>query len=481
MKPTEARDGASQMEWLCLVWALEKLHYYVDSSLFEVITDFNEVKSLLNMKTPNRHMLRWQIAIQEYRGNMTIVHKAGNVQKNANVLINWALPNTAGNCAYVLTSAEPQIAIEGINITDVGTEFFEEVRESYKKDKNCHFLTALLEKDCKDASLANSLDDIWKKSYENGRFHLFDCILYHRSKHTHVMVFCSRMLINTLLLECHYKIYSGHLYEVRKLERIKTCSWWPSWGKYVIEYCHSCDRFQKANKATALELAYKNSIHASTDETPAMLEKGWNPKLPVDTLKKDFVDIHPIASIFKLLIDKLRHNEKQGMTGAFEYAKQKWDKSHKDPEFRLGELILVSTLKFNNIKGPKKLKDSFSGPFINKALHGTNAVQVEFSVELENKHPAFCVSLVKHYTSSDKELFPLGNETPLEVPPLDKSKWKKVLKVLKERRIRGRYKREYLVRYKNPQHEDKWIVAKKTPDSQRFLRSFRHDRRPIPQ
>ncbi|MBW0517887.1 hypothetical protein O181_057602 [Austropuccinia psidii MF-1] len=64
IKPTEAIYGASQMEWLCLVWALEKLHYYLDGSAFEVITDCNAVKSLLNMKTPNRHMLRWQIAIQ---------------------------------------------------------------------------------------------------------------------------------------------------------------------------------------------------------------------------------------------------------------------------------------------------------------------------------------------------------------------------------------------------------------------------------
>ncbi|MBW0521341.1 hypothetical protein O181_061056 [Austropuccinia psidii MF-1] len=37
----------------------------------------------------------------------------------------------------------------------------------------------------------------------------------------------------------------------------------------------------------ALELSYKSSIHASTGKTPAMLEKGWNPKLKVDTLKKD--------------------------------------------------------------------------------------------------------------------------------------------------------------------------------------------------
>ncbi|MBW0513123.1 hypothetical protein O181_052838 [Austropuccinia psidii MF-1] len=103
-------------------------------------------------------MLRWQIAIQEYRGNITIAHKAGNINKNADGLSRWELSNTSDNPAYVPLEAEPQIPIEGINITDVGTEFFEEVRESYEQDKNCHILTSLLDQDCKDTSLVNALD-----------------------------------------------------------------------------------------------------------------------------------------------------------------------------------------------------------------------------------------------------------------------------------------------------------------------------------
>ncbi|MBW0561428.1 hypothetical protein O181_101143 [Austropuccinia psidii MF-1] len=83
IKPTVARYGASQIECLCLVWALEKLNYFLEGCVFEVITDFTAVKSLLKINTPNRHMLRWQIAIQEYRRNMTIVQKDGNVHKNA--------------------------------------------------------------------------------------------------------------------------------------------------------------------------------------------------------------------------------------------------------------------------------------------------------------------------------------------------------------------------------------------------------------
>ncbi|MBW0542624.1 hypothetical protein O181_082339 [Austropuccinia psidii MF-1] len=73
MKNLEARYAATQTECLCLVWALEKLHYYLEGAVFEVYTDCKDLKSSLNMKTTNRHMLRWQIAIQEYRGNMTII------------------------------------------------------------------------------------------------------------------------------------------------------------------------------------------------------------------------------------------------------------------------------------------------------------------------------------------------------------------------------------------------------------------------
>ncbi|MBW0528538.1 hypothetical protein O181_068253 [Austropuccinia psidii MF-1] len=211
-------------------------------------------------------MLRWQIAIQEYRGKITIVHKAANIQKNADGLSRWALPNTPDNPAYVHTCAEPQILIEGINITAVGTKFFEEARQSYKLDRNCHILTSLLDKDCKDASLANSLDDIWKTSYDNGRFHLFDGILYHRSNHTCVMVLHSRMLINTIMIECHDKICSQNLSEDRTMERLRTCAWWPSWRKYVIEYCHSCDRCQKANKATGKRFGLM--IHKEEPSTP---------------------------------------------------------------------------------------------------------------------------------------------------------------------------------------------------------------------
>ncbi|MBW0559763.1 hypothetical protein O181_099478 [Austropuccinia psidii MF-1] len=81
-----------------------------------------------------------------------------------------------------------------------------------------------------------------------------------------------------------------------------------------------------------------------------MSEKGWNPRLPEDKLWKDFIDIHPTATSFKISRDKVKHHEKQKMNDSFDYAKQKLEKSHKVPEFKLVDLVLVSTLNFNNIK-----------------------------------------------------------------------------------------------------------------------------------
>ncbi|MBW0565529.1 hypothetical protein O181_105244 [Austropuccinia psidii MF-1] len=100
------------------------------------------------------------------------------------------------------------------------------------------------------------------------------------------------------------------------------------------------------------------------------------------------------------------------------------------------------------------MKDSFSGPFVIKALHGENVVEIELSEELSNKHPTFPVSLVKPYKSSDAEKFPLRNKVTQVIPPIQSYGIKNITKVLKERKMRTNKVREYLVRYRDPACED---------------------------
>ncbi|MBW0530149.1 hypothetical protein O181_069864 [Austropuccinia psidii MF-1] len=113
-----------------------------------------------------------------------------------------------------------------------------------------------------------------------------------------------------------------------------------------------------------------------------------------------------------------------------------------------------------------------------KVLHVPNAVQLELTGELMNKHPTFPVSLIKPYSSSEKELFSLINKPPLEIPPLEEGEEKKILKVLKERRTRNKKGREYLLSYRNPTQEDEWIFEKDIKNSDKLLKSLRHERKP---
>ncbi|MBW0506514.1 hypothetical protein O181_046229, partial [Austropuccinia psidii MF-1] len=226
----------------------------------------------------------------------------------------------------------------------------------------------------------------------------------------------------------------------------------------------------------ALELAYKTSIHASTNQTPAILAKGWNAKLSQDSLGKDLVEIHPTAASFKGMLDKTRKHAIRCMEDSFAHAKDKWDKSHATPDFKVGDLVIVSTTNLNNIKGCKKLKYSFAGPFSIKALHGENAFEVELSEELRNKHPTFPVSMMKPYKASDAEKFPLKNKVPQAIPPIESSGIKKITKFLKERKLRTNKVREYLVRYSDPTCEDECLAEKDIPEATKLPRRFRHAR-----
>ncbi|MBW0490062.1 hypothetical protein O181_029777 [Austropuccinia psidii MF-1] len=58
LKDSEAMYRATQTECPCLVWALEKLHYYLEGAVFELYTDCTALKSSLNMKNININMPR---------------------------------------------------------------------------------------------------------------------------------------------------------------------------------------------------------------------------------------------------------------------------------------------------------------------------------------------------------------------------------------------------------------------------------------
>ncbi|MBW0493013.1 hypothetical protein O181_032728 [Austropuccinia psidii MF-1] len=105
----------------------------------------------------------------------------------------------------------------------------------------------------------------------------------------------------------------------------------------------------------SFQLAFDTSQNSTTGKSPSLIEKGWNPLLPVDHLNKNLLAIHPTAKDFHDIWKKACDTDAKCIAEAKEYNKQSWDKTHMEPDFKEGDKVLVSTLNFNNLKGPKKM------------------------------------------------------------------------------------------------------------------------------
>ncbi|MBW0497785.1 hypothetical protein O181_037500 [Austropuccinia psidii MF-1] len=128
-----------------------------------------------------------------------------------------------------------------------------------------------------------------------------------------------------------------------------------------------------------------------------------------------------------------------------------------EPDFKEVDQVLVSTLSFNNHKGPKKMRDSFVGPFTIIKLIGKDSVETA-----EEKFP-----------SRRK------NTTPPNIVEVEESP-EPVKKLINARNIGLNVKgqRNYLVRFKSQTADkDKWLADITIPDKNLHLRQLRASRR----
>ncbi|MBW0572364.1 hypothetical protein O181_112079 [Austropuccinia psidii MF-1] len=152
-----------------------------------------------------------------------------------------------------------------------------------------------------------------------------------------------------------------------------------------------------------------------------LVEKGWNPLLPVDHLKRNLLTIHPTAKDFHDMWKRACDTAARCIAEVKEYNKQGWEKSYMETYFKEGDQVLVSTLNFNNIKRPKKMRDSFVGLLTIIKLIGKNPVEVKLTEEFSRKHKVFPVSLVKPYFQAEEDKFPSRKRN---LTPPERWKWK---------------------------------------------------------
>ncbi|MBW0530567.1 hypothetical protein O181_070282 [Austropuccinia psidii MF-1] len=255
-------------------------------------------------------MLRWQIAIQEYRGNMTIIFQEGKSHTNTDGLSRCPLDNVKSNPAYDsevaakipihfmeidrrkksrcsewaprgctpdsgnTESEGTETTILGISSSEPHNEFCSAVMKTYAKHKQCGVLLKILQQKYRSPELGSQLEEPWLRDYKDSRFFLIDGLLYHREKHTSALAVVDRDHISLILQEFHEFPYMGHMSEDRTKERVASTAWWPKWEQELCEYIKSFERFLKANR--------KNG------KNYGLLQHIEEPKHPWETINMDW-------------------------------------------------------------------------------------------------------------------------------------------------------------------------------------------------
>ncbi|MBW0485974.1 hypothetical protein O181_025689 [Austropuccinia psidii MF-1] len=228
-------------------------------------------------------MLRGQIAIQEYRGNMIIIYKEGKSHTNVDGLRRWPLENFKRKLAH-----DPEVAtkipihfmeidrrknfrfpewaprsgtpdsgktesegtetpILGISSSELHSELCSAVIKTYA-NKQWGILLQLLQQTYRSLELESQIEEPWWRDYKENKVFLIHGLLYHREKHKSSLTVVDRDHIFPILQQFHDFPYMGHMSEDRTKERVASTDWWPKWEQELSEYIRTCEILQKENR-----------------------------------------------------------------------------------------------------------------------------------------------------------------------------------------------------------------------------------------
>jgi hypothetical protein len=227
------------------------------------------------------------------------------------------------------------------------------------------------------------------------------------------------------------------------------------------------------------EIAYNNSVQASTGYTPYYLDCGQHPNLPIvnavnDEAKSNNPTVNELLSRMHDSIATAKANLQAAQQRQSHYANQ----HRREVIFKVGDQVMLSTVNFRvmNPNRTVKLMPRFIGPLPVKKVISDVAYELELPASLK-VHPVFHVSKLKAYrpdTGFDRDQAP--RPAPEIVEGEEMYEVERILDRRERRQGRG-VRVEYLVKWKGyPEYEATWEreqALRMAPDA---VRAFQKER-----
>lgn len=226
---------------------------------------------------------------------------------------------------------------------------------------------------------------------------------------------------------------------------------------------------QQANWHTLLvqaEYACNNSRNTTTGMSPFLAMLGYHPELSLDNDQEPYSgEIIGVRERLRKL-EALREQLKEHWRLAVESRTKQYDKNHVEMEFKVGQLVMLSTKNFHFKATLGKLAPRYIGPFRITAKIGRLAYRIILPDKYSKMHNVFNITRLEPWTSNK------GSD-PLPMPDLEDSdpEWE-LEEIVEEKEIQKEI--HFLVKWKDwPAEYNSWVPEEDLLSAKQAVNKFR--------
>lgn len=197
------------------------------------------------------------------------------------------------------------------------------------------------------------------------------------------------------------------------------------------------------------EFAYNNSVHKTTGSSPFFALMGYHPEIGNKASPRCRV---PSAEERAKEAARAQRRAKERWEKAQEYQERYFNKHHRSQEFKIDDLVMLSTKHLRRQQPSAKLTPQWIGPFRVQDIIGRQAYKLILPTDMKI-HPVIHTSRLKPYEVREGEMPPLPTSLPL-VEEGDELQYE-VERIID---VKGRRRCEYLIKWKDwPDEYNQWV------------------------
>ena len=226
------------------------------------------------------------------------------------------------------------------------------------------------------------------------------------------------------------------------------------------------------------EIAYNDSIQASTGETPFYMNSGQHPRFsPILSLNSNNKSKHQSVNEMLEQMHNTIKNAKTSLEQAQQRQQQYANESRREIIFKIGDEVLLSTANLRNMDRAPKLYPKFIGPYKIKRIISNVAYELDLPTSMKI-HSTFHVSKLKIYNKDNNEIF--EREQIIRPAPeiINEQEEFEVEKIIDKRESgsKSRKKINYLVMWKGyPRWEATWENAEELVNAQEKINEYEEE------